>query len=205
MDAHTTDWRTPDGEALTPTMRRAGLKVPYALTGLAIVAIWVSVVLATIFSPDMVTGSQHEHLASGWLDWMWGAIATGLVVTAALDGIRARVTTLAPWLGLGLAVTAIWAGVLLVSVLTPRFVTGTDPTMIPFGAWFAPIAGLILTTFVCTFVKSIFAFEKPVGQAPRVDGDDTVAKLRQLRVLRDSGTITPAEFEAKKADLLSRL
>lgn len=38
-----------------------------------------------------------------------------------------------------------------------------------------------------------------------VESDDPMAKLRQLGELRDAGVITPAEFEAKKAELLRRI
>ena len=49
----------------------------------------------------------------------------------------------------------------------------------------------------------------PTGQAPRasaaVDAEDVTETLARLADLRDRGTITPAEFEQKKAELLSRL
>jgi putative oligomerization/nucleic acid binding protein len=196
--------RLPPSGSFVPTTSDQTVSLPYALTGLAIVSIWVSVVLAMIFSPDMVSGSQHEHLASGWGDWIWGAVATGFVVTTALEGFRAKATNQAAWLGLGFGVTAIWIGVVLVSVFSPRFVTGTDPTLLPFGAWLSPIAGLILTWFVCTFAKSIFAFQEPLAEAVPAGNVDTVVKLRQLTNLRDAGTITSAEFETKKTELLAR-
>ncbi len=41
--------------------------------------------------------------------------------------------------------------------------------------------------------------------APRVDPDEVTRTLANLADLRDRGAITPEEFEAKKADLLSRL
>jgi hypothetical protein len=43
---------------------------------------------------------------------------------------------------------------------------------------------------------------RPVGPDAREDPIDTVARLARLR---DSGAITPEEFEAKKAELLSRI
>ena len=59
----------------------------YAVAGLAIVSIWVSVVLASVFAPDLVSGSQQEHLPLvGLTAWLWGAIATGIVVLTALEG-----------------------------------------------------------------------------------------------------------------------
>lgn len=41
--------------------------------------------------------------------------------------------------------------------------------------------------------------------APRVDPDEVTRTLANLADLRDRGAITPEEYEAKKADLLSRL
>ncbi len=50
-------------------------------------AIWMAVILASVFAPDMIHGSAHEHLkiaAITW--WFWGAIATGFaVVPGAVD------------------------------------------------------------------------------------------------------------------------
>jgi hypothetical protein len=40
---------------------------------------------------------------------------------------------------------------------------------------------------------------------PEASGDDVMSKLRQLAELRDAGIVTSDEFEAKKAELLSRL
>ncbi|HLG71885.1 MAG TPA: SHOCT domain-containing protein [Chloroflexota bacterium] len=171
----------------------------YAYTALAIGAIWISVALAAVYAPDMVTGSQHEHLASGWGGWLWGAIATGLIAQAALEGIRARMSARTPWLFLGVSVAVIWAAVVLASVFTPLFVTGTDPTMIPFGAWLVPIGGLVATGFVCAFVKAAFSFR------PATEETDEATKLRQLAALRDAGAIREADFEGKKNELLARM
>lgn len=43
----------------------------------------------------------------------------------------------------------------------------------------------------------------PPASAPMTD--DVMQKLRQLGELRDSGVLTPEEFDAKKADLLGRI
>jgi hypothetical protein len=43
----------------------------------------------------------------------------------------------------------------------------------------------------------------PAAQAP--SGDDPTATLAKLADLRDKGAITPAEYEAKKAELLGRM
>jgi hypothetical protein len=129
----------------------------YAFTGLAIASIWLSVVLASIFAPDFVSGSQQEHLRLvGWVDWVWGAVATGFVVLAAVQGIRAATTSLAAWMSLGIGIALTWLGVCLVSVFAPVFITGSDPTRIPLAAMGIPILGVFVTWFVCTFVKAAF-------------------------------------------------
>jgi hypothetical protein len=124
---------------------------------------------------------------------------------AAFQGISARVMHRAPWVVLGVGVSAIWVAVLLVSVFTPPLVTGTDPTVLPLGAFLSPIGGLVATWLVCAFVKSTFTYGQPAARAATPDSADTVTKLRQLGALRDSGTITDADFERKKEELLSRL
>ena len=45
----------------------------------------------------------------------------------------------------------------------------------------------------------------PVASPPKADPDEVTRTLASLADLRDRGAITPEEYEAKKADLLSRL
>lgn len=46
----------------------------------------------------------------------------------------------------------------------------------------------------------------PLQQAPApVSGDDVISQLERLGKLRDAGVVTPEEFAAKKAEMLSRL
>ena len=42
----------------------------------------------------------------------------------------------------------------------------------------------------------------PAAAAPAAGGDDSIAKLKELGELRDSGVLTEEEFEAQKAKLL---
>ena len=47
----------------------------WALVGLA--AIWASVLAISLASPDLVSGSQHEHLPLALMaTWIWGLVAT---------------------------------------------------------------------------------------------------------------------------------
>ena len=129
----------------------------WAFTALALLGIWAAVLLAGFYAPDFVSGSQHEHLPLvGWLDWIWGAVASSFVVLTALQGMRSGAPSQTPWIVLALVSAGIWVAVYLVSVLAPVFVTGTDPTRIPLPALVVPIVGVFLTWFVCAVIKSGF-------------------------------------------------
>lgn len=113
----------------------------------AVAAIWVPTLAFSLFAPDMVTGSQQEHLPLGALTaWLWAATATGYVLMAT----RSREPSDAPsrWFGFGLSVATIWVVVALAGIFTPELVTGTDPTRIPLATLVAPIAGMVATGFV---------------------------------------------------------
>jgi Short C-terminal domain len=194
---------------------RWDLSFAYLMTGVTLGCIWLSYILAAIFAPDMVTGSQHQHFQiEAVVGWSFVAIATGLVMAAALRGIRAKVTDKAPWTVLGIGVSAIWFTVMFVVIFAPVWVTGTDPDRIPGMVWIAGTAGVILTWIFCHFMKTAFFQPAPTNPGtmtitPAVGldsvADDATLKLRQLAQLRDSGVITEADFEAKKSDLLSRI
>ena len=53
-----------------------------------IVGIWVAVALISLLAPDMVTGSEQQHMAvAAFGTWVWGLIATGAFVWA-MGGLR---------------------------------------------------------------------------------------------------------------------
>ena len=121
----------------------------YAPVAVAVAGIWVGMVLATIFAPDMVSGSQQEHLPlASMTDWMWGAVATGLIVFGFARGRGAAARSV--WTGV--AVAAIWLAVAVASIFVPDFVTGSDPTRIPLAAMISPVAGMIATAFLAIFI-----------------------------------------------------
>lgn len=203
----------------------------FTLSGVAVAAIWVSVVLASVFAPDMVSGTQHEHLAVVPItDWIWGALATAAIAVTALEASRAGGTSRAPWLGLALVVTCIWAAVAVVSIFTPVMVTGTDPTRLPLAAILAPIVAMVATRYACTFVKAALRIGPMPGEKPATvppapvpmatatpappppippaaapEESTAAARLRELARLRDAGLITSADYEAKKEELLARI
>lgn len=138
-----------------PHSTRADVEHPHSLVGssaalapgVAVTAIWVSTLLISIFAPDLVSGSQQEHLPiAGFTAWPWAAAATGYVLMAtrvrdASDDPRA-------WLGFELSIVVIWAVVALAGIFAPELVTGSDPTRVPLAALVTPVAGLVATGFV---------------------------------------------------------
>ena len=139
--------------------RQGSSESRYLLAGIAIASIWVAVAIAAIWSPDMITGSQHEHLAiAALIDWFYAALATGLVLMA--FGRRSQGAGRSLWVGFTIAIGSVWLVVAVASVFAPSMVTGTDPTTIPVAALAAPVAGLIATAFA-----SVYAAGSPGPQA----------------------------------------
>jgi uncharacterized protein YacL len=208
-----------------PPRRIAGTGYGYAylMTGIALGCIVVSGVLGSIFTPDLVSTSgaavgyihQHTPLAA-YSGWIFNVIAIAMVLPAAVQGIRAKVTDRVPWTVLGLGAGGIWLAVMFISIFTPVLVTGTAPwiTEVPLASILSVIAGLVLTGLLCKTVKTAFfeSAESQQGSAtampaagPEPAADDAAAKLRRLAQLRDSGVINETDFQAKKDDLLSRI
>ena len=190
----------------------SGSGFAYLMTGIALGCICISGILGSIYTPNMVTGSQHQAIPLGaFVGWIFDLIAIGMVVTTALQGIRARVTERAPWAILG--VGAVWIAGMFVAIFAPVWVTGTDPTELPVWAGLSAIVAVILTGILCNFVKTasfqpMEATAGPTTTAPTLakePDDDATVKLRRLAQLRDDGAITEGEFQAKKSELLSRI
>ena len=129
----------------------------------AIAAVWVSVILTSIFTPDMVTGSEQESLKiAAAINWLWGSLAT----MALLRALKFQSGPAGAWMTVGLGTVIIWAAVAAVSIWAPVFITGSDPTQLPLAAIIAPIAGLLLTRFLIelTFDLKDSLSEPPTGQ-----------------------------------------
>jgi hypothetical protein len=124
-----------------PSVERAGAGSFVDIWWLtAVSAVVVAVLLSSLFSPDMVTGSQQEHLPmAAFTDWLWGAVAIGYLAFVRRDHADPS---------LGISVTVLWAAVALTSILAPEFVTGSDPTTIPLASLIAPVIGTIVTGFL---------------------------------------------------------
>ncbi len=202
---------------------RPDLSFAYLMTGIGIGCIVAGGVLGSIFTPDFVstsgtaTGYIHQHSpVAAYTGWIWALIAIALLLAAAVQGIRAKVTDRVPWTILGLGVGGIWLAVMFISIFTPVMVTGTAPwiTEVPLASILSVIAGLILTWLLCRTVKTGYfeSAEPQPGSATATPtaghepaAEDATVKLRRLAQLRDAGVITEAEFQAKKDDLLTQI
>ena len=126
----------PDTEVDVDRPRSEGR---FLFAGLSVAAIWLATLAAVLWSPDMITGSEQERLPmAAMIDWLYAAIATGLVLMA--FSRRTRGATRSLWAGFTTAVATIWAVVALASIYAPTFVTGTDPTTLPIAVLVAPVA-----------------------------------------------------------------
>jgi len=124
-----------------PTQRRDELdSLAIALGG-----IWIAVTAISLFAPDMVSGSQQEHLpVAAFSTWLWGSVAT-LAVVRFWSGPGRTAAHRALHRPMAFAVAGVWGIAAAVAIFGPVMVTGSDPTRIPFCAMFAPIAATVLT------------------------------------------------------------
>jgi cytosine/uracil/thiamine/allantoin permease len=114
-------------------------------TTIGIGGIWVAVLLISVFAPDLVSGSEQEHLpVAAFTTWFWGGVGT-LVLLLAMGRLRGSARWRPIWIGLSVATLAIWAVATILGITLPVLETGTDPTRIPFAAIFAPVAAAMLT------------------------------------------------------------
>jgi hypothetical protein len=119
-----------------------GSWVVWTLAGIA--AIWVAVTLISVFAPDMVTGSEQQHLpVAAFGAWFWGLAATGAFFWG-MGRLRGNAVRQPFWIGLAVATTVIWGVATVLSIALPVYVTGSDPTRLPIGAMVSPVAAALL-------------------------------------------------------------
>jgi hypothetical protein len=127
-----------------------------AWTAGGIAGIWVAVAIISVFAPDMVTGSEQEHLpVAAFSTWLWGLVATGAFVWA-MGRLRGSAARRPIWIGLAAATVAVWLVATVLGVALPRVETGSDPTRIPIGAMVSPVAAMVLTA-LAGIVAGVFA------------------------------------------------
>jgi hypothetical protein len=119
-------------------------------------AIWSAAALIGVFAPDMVSGSEQQHLPVGaFTASLWGLVATGLFV-AAMGRLRGSEVRRPIWIGLTVATAVVWLVAVVLSTALPVVETGSDPTRLPVGAMVSPVAAMVLTGLAGT-VASVFA------------------------------------------------
>jgi hypothetical protein len=134
-------------------------------TAIGIGGIWVAVLLISLFAPNLVSGSEQQHLpVAAFTTWFWGGIGT-LILLWAMGRLRGSARWQPIWIGLSVAVLGIWALATILAITLPVMVTGTDPTRIPFAALFAPVAAAMLTALVGA-VANVFRHGPGVGSPP---------------------------------------
>ena len=124
-------------------------------TAIGIGGIWVAVILISLLAPDLVSGSEHEHLkVAAFGTWFWGGIGT-LVYLSAMGRLRGDATWRPTWIGLTIVTLGIWALATVLAIVLPVVETGSDPTELPLGAFIGPVAAAMLTA-IAGAVTNVF-------------------------------------------------
>jgi hypothetical protein len=114
-------------------------------TAIGVGGIWVAVVIISVFAPDLVSGSEQEHLPIAAITtWFWGGVGT-VAFLWPMSRLRGDAAWRTTWIGLSVATLAVWGLATILAITLPAFETGSDPTQLPLGALFAPIAAAMLT------------------------------------------------------------
>jgi hypothetical protein len=134
---------SPDHPTASPAPTGDGSWMAWAATGVA--GIWVAVLLISLLAPDMVTGSEQQHMPIGAAtSWLWGLMAT-IGFLWAMTRLRGRASRRPIWIGLTVATLVLWLAATVLAATLPVVETGTDPTRLPIGALVAPLAAGVLT------------------------------------------------------------
>jgi hypothetical protein len=113
----------------------------------ATIVVWIAVLVISVFSPDLVSGSEQQHLpVAAFGTWLWGTVATVAVLVG--GGLLRRAGEALWWVAPAVATMVIWVVAALASVFAPTMETGTDPTTIPLAALIAPVVAALLSCVV---------------------------------------------------------
>jgi hypothetical protein len=125
----------------------------WTLIGLA--SIWIGVLAVSVVAPDLVSGSEHEHLPlAAFVSWIWGLLAT-IGYLWGMSTLRGDATLRSAWMGLTVVVAILWVAAVVLGAVMPVWETGSDPTQLPVWALFAPLAAALLTV-LASVVAGIF-------------------------------------------------
>ena len=129
-------------------------------TAVLLALIWLSVLVISVFAPDLVSGSQQDHLPlAAFTTWIWGSVATAAVLFT-MAKLRGDPDNRPIWLGYGVAAAVIWVVATVLALALPDLETGTDPTRLPLGALLAPLGAAVLSGLAGA-VAVIFARPPP--------------------------------------------
>jgi len=155
------DTPTPGPRSTSRSATADGSWMAWSAAGVA--GIWVAVVLISLLAPDMVTGSEQQHMPiAAATSWLWGLMAT-IGFLWAMTRLRGRASRRPIWIGLTTATLVLWLVATILSTTLPVVETGTDPTRLPVGAMVAPLAAAVLTV-LAGITSGVFA------STPKVDG-----------------------------------
>jgi hypothetical protein len=161
----------PGGQPAPEVRRAAMTDLSWMLwTAIGCGGIWVAVVVISVFAPDLVSGSEQEHLPVAALTtWFWGSVGT-LVLLWAMIRLRGSAMGQPVWIGLSVVTLGLWAVATILAITLPVFETGTDPTQIPVGAMLAPVAAALLTA-LAGLISTVFGRGAAMNNwATRADG-----------------------------------
>jgi hypothetical protein len=132
----------------------------WTLVGMA--AIWIGVVAISVTAPDLVSGSQQEHLPlAAFLTWIWGLIAS-VGFLWGMSRLRGDARRRSLWVGLTIAIAIIWSVATVLSAALPVWEVGSDPTRLPLWALVTPLGAALLTALAAV-VAGLFS-ESPTGR-----------------------------------------
>lgn len=114
-----------------------------------LIVIWISVVLTSLFAPDLVTGSEQAHTPlAAIITWICGLAATRSVIKIMGRSKGPQQETNDVWMYGSISMAVIWVVTALAAIFSPVNITGSDPTRFPIAVIIAPIAAVILTGLV---------------------------------------------------------
>ncbi len=114
-----------------------------AMTGLAVAWIAVPALLLALLAPDLISGSEQQHLPAGALAAsFWGACSIVAVLVAML---RLRPAGRPAWVACAVSAGMSWTVAAVLGITGPTVETGSDPTVIPVAALLAPPAAAFVT------------------------------------------------------------
>ena len=148
-----------------------------------ITAIWVSIALISVLSPDMVHGSEHQRMpVAAFGAWFWG-FGASIAAVVAMARLRRDVAQRPAVMMVAGVTTTIWVAATVVSIFGPTLVTGSDPTTIPLAALIAPIVAALVTTGIATVavIAHGLSVEPPAPLTPRAAADNrSVVSVRRF-------------------------